>query len=424
MDKFDKHIKNALSDYEATYDASHWADLNKQLGTPKSTLYKWIGGTAAILTFAILGYYLFNHNSIQDDNKITVQQNNNKVDVVKNDIEKNINNTSKDKNVVDIEQSNSSNSNHHNSINDKLVEDDNGKTNENTTTHQNNSSIDTENGSSNEIDESGSKTSEIGGVKPKIIVSEIVVDDNSKCLNESVEFSPSIPNQNVIYSWDLGDGTTVVGNYVNHKYQKAGNYNVVLTLKDVQTNEVIEQSQPVEVTISEIPQASFTYEFSNGVMPLVAFKSNTENNNIQWEIIGEATANTPSFEYVFKHKGDYVVKLTTTNENGCSSTSTQVITIDNDYNLLSPNAFSPNGDNLNDYFIPKALPLLNLPFTMLIYDRQGNLLYQTKDANKPWDGNKFRDGTPAPDGVYVWVVQLTNEKGELENYQGQITITR
>jgi len=422
MDKFDKHIKNALSNYEATYDDSHWADLNKKLGAPKSTLYKWIGGVAAVLVIAVVGNYLFNNNSLQDDNKTIVHQNNDNVDAVKKNNVKNINNTPKENTTVEIEHSNSSNSNHHNSINDQQLEDDN--SNVNTTNHQNNSSIDTEKGNVNDVNESASKTSNIGSGKPKILTSEIIVDDNSKCLNESVEFSPSVPNQNVIYTWDLGDGTTVVGNYVNHKYQKAGNYNVVLTLKDVHTNEVIEQSQPVEVVISEIPQASFSYEFSNGVMPLVAFKSNTENNNVQWEILGETTANTPSFEYVFKHKGEYVVKLTTTNENGCSSTSTQVITIDNDYNLLSPNAFSPNGDNLNDYFIPKALPLLNLPFTMLIYDRQGNLLYQTTDANKPWDGNKFNDGTPAPDGVYVWVVQLTNEKGELENYQDQITITR
>ena len=102
----------------------------------------------------------------------------------------------------------------------------------------------------------------------------------------------------------------------------------------------------------------------------------------------------------------------------------QIYAIEKDYNLLAPTAFSPNEDNLNDFFIPKALPVLNLPFTMTIYDRQGKMVYQTSDANQPWNGLCTKDQVPAPDGVYIWVVQLTTESGEVELYQDQVTIAK
>ncbi len=428
MDKFEKQIKDALNNYEAPYDASHWTSLNKKLGQPKSTLYKWIGGTAAILAIAVLGYYVAdNYQSTNKtpiathtnkDELTTIQQNDEIIEI--NQIVSDANHSESITPHSDINSETNNNSNpaqsniqNQQNINNQMINDNddlNHFNNENTSIKP----------SSNINYPSTSDES----INPEQAKAEVVIDGFAKCLNESFEIRPSVPKQKAIYQWDLGDGTIVNANFVNHTYSKAGNYKITLTLKDIKTQEVVKKSEPVEVTVYDQPQANFTYEFSNGVMPFVVFKNNTDVPTTSWEIVGVTSANTQNFEYSFKHKGDYVVKLTTVNENGCSSTTTQVISIEKDYNLLAPNAFSPNGDNLNDFFIPKALPLLNQPFTMLIYNRQGNLIYETNDANKPWDGINFRDGVPASDGVYVWIVQLKNDKGEIETYQGQITITR
>jgi len=418
MDKFDKLIKDALNNYEAPYDASHWSSLNNKLGTPKSTFYKWVGGAAAFVIVAITGYYLMNTHSITPKNISSHQKIDAKGD---SKIDLDDNKLIKEENVII-----SNNDVQSTPINNHQL--DNSVDTDDSNTHNNTDVIINEVSSNNEVIIPQSNTNYNAqsnqSVSPKLAKAEVVVDNKIKCLNESFEFRPSVPKQNAIYQWDLGDGTITNANYINHTYIKAGTYKVTLTLRDQKSNEIIKVSEPVEITTIEIPQASFTYEYSNGVMPVVKFKNSTDNVTSQWEIIGVGTFNTQDFEYTFKHKGEYVVKLTTTNENGCSTTLTQVITINKDYNLLAPNAFSPNGDNLNDYFIPKALPLLNLPFTMLVYDRQGNLIFETKDANMPWDGVDFKTGVPATDGVYVWIVQLTNENGDVETYQEQITITR
>jgi gliding motility-associated-like protein len=425
MDKFDKRIKDALNNYEAPYDATHWSSLNKKMASPKSTLFKWIGGAAAIVVIAVTGYYLMDTNSISPKNISSHQKQS-----VTGDSKINLDNKTSFEEEIVTESTNDSQSsqinkqiNNHTSDNNVIDKDSKSQNNQyNINNMENQGDSDHKVITPHSNTNSNAKSNQ--SISPELAKAVVVVDNSTKCLNEAFEFTPSVPKQNAIYQWDLGDGTVTNANYINHTYNKAGTYSITLTLRDLKTNEVIKVSEPVDVTVLDIPQASFSYEFSNGVMPLVKFKNNTDNVTSKWDILGVGTFNTQDFEYTFKHKGEYIVKLTTTNENGCKTTSTQVITIEKDYNLLAPNAFSPNGDNLNDYFIPKALPLLNLPFTMLVYDRQGNLIFETKDANKPWDGVNFKTGAPASDGVYVWIVQLTNEYGDVETYQDQITITR
>jgi gliding motility-associated-like protein len=425
MDKFDQQIKDALNNYEAPYDASHWTSLNKKMNTPKSILYKWIGGAATIAIIALTGYYLMDINSVKPKN-ISSHQKQNVIDDTKTIVDNN--SSVEEKNVtepINDSQLNQINTQSPNQTSNNNVIDDDVKP-------QNNQFNINDKGNHNDSDDNiitphsntNSDTPSNQSISPKLAKAVVVVDNNTKCLNEAFEFRPSVPKQNAIYQWNLGDGTIVNANYINHTYNKPGTYKITLTLKDLKSNEIIKISEPVEVNALEIPQSSFSYEFSNGVMPTVKFKNNTDDVSSKWEILGVGTFNTQDFEYTFKHKGEYVVKLTTTNENGCKTTSSQVVKIEKDYSLLAPNAFSPNGDNLNDYFIPKALPLLNLPFTMLVYDRQGNLIFETNDSNKPWNGINFKTGVPATDGVYVWIVQLTNENGEIETYQDQITITR
>lgn len=422
MDKFDKKIKEALANYEATYNASHWSGLEKKLGKSKSPLYRRLAGVAAIVVIAAGVYYFSSHNQ-SDDNTIVVNQVktnfNNKIEKDNNStviVEESTNN--KNKNQIDklpntSTQIATSNVTRNNADDKDLA---NQKADE--IVNQKKSDYPINNGS--EITKSNN--SQI--INSKIVQSQILVNDYSKCLNEVFEFRPSIPNQNVIYEWSLGDGTIIASENVNHQYKKAGSYEVSLTLKDRKTDEIIKVSDPVEITVLNVPLADFTFEFIEGVMPYYQFINTSENTSSKWEINSRLISESRNFEYTFKVKGNYLVTLTTTNNEGCSATTTKMISVNKDYTLLAPKAFSPNGDDLNDYFIPKALPVLNLPFTMLIYNRQGNIIFETKDINKPWDGTNFKDGVPASEGVYIWVVQLVKENGEIENYQGYVTITR
>lgn len=73
--------------------------------------------------------------------------------------------------------------------------------------------------------------------------------------------------------------------------------------------------------------------------------------------------------------------------------------------IAVPGAFAPNGDGLNDYlYTLNAYKVTVLTFR--VYSRYGQLLFETTDWMKKWDGNSI--GSPVPAGVYVWQLTYTD----------------
>jgi gliding motility-associated-like protein len=98
----------------------------------------------------------------------------------------------------------------------------------------------------------------------------------------------------------------------------------------------------------------------------------------------------------------------------------------NEYNdssyLAIPNAFSPNGDGLNDIF--KILVTTNLDLeNMQIFNRWGELVFENKNISRGWDGN-FKE-MQQPLGSYVYYIQVRNiVNNNIENYTGTVTLIR
>ena len=110
--------------------------------------------------------------------------------------------------------------------------------------------------------------------------------------------------------------------------------------------------------------------------------------------------------YQVEQPGIYFV---TVRNDGCVVSDTTVVDICT--NVWVPSAFTPDGNNVNDYFLAKSSTKLK-DFTMRIYSRTGELVYITNDIYKGWDGTK--DGSDAPQGVYVYVI----------TYKGQANISK
>ena len=54
---------------------------------------------------------------------------------------------------------------------------------------------------------------------------------------------------------------------------------------------------------------------------------------------------------------------------------------------------------------------------MTVYSQTEGLVYNTKNIDQPWDGTNQKAGTKCKEGSYVWVVKITNEKGQTEQYK-------
>jgi len=78
-------------------------------------------------------------------------------------------------------------------------------------------------------------------------------------------------------------------------------------------------------------------------------------------------------------------------------------------NLILPNVFTPNYDSINDVFRPITDEIVELEFT--IYNRYGNLIFETKRVRGFWDG-RTTAGEACPDGVYFCVLTATGVDGK------------
>ena len=432
MDKFDEIVKNAVEGYEAPYNAQAWANVSSQLG-PKSGPMNWIIGTAAAATLIVGAVYFMqddevtatndvvpneivsvNNNSI--NNTTTVNENNTAVESV-------VNNNNGQNTVDPIEDKangivNSTGTTHTTTTNSNGATTTNGGTTINGGTTVNNGTTSSNGGSLN--NNGGTPDDHTSSAR---LNARFYPNTTTACANEKFVFTPEDQNQKVEYTWSFGDGTESIDKVCEHTFKKSGNYTVTLTVKDAKTGKSVQHS--IEVVANPLPVSQFAWTKSNDAIPTVNFSNTTEDAvKGTWNIQGLKSTSDSQFEYTFRNRGTYMVKLTTENEFGCQHAIQKPIVIENDYNLLAPTAFAPNGDGTYDNFIPQALLLMDVDFTMMVYDKNGLLMYQTNNAYMPWDGTNVNDNTPAANGAYVWMVQYKNANGEMEMYQGQVIITR
>jgi gliding motility-associated-like protein len=109
-------------------------------------------------------------------------------------------------------------------------------------------------------------------------------------------------------------------------------------------------------------------------------------------------------------------------DRGCTAEDTVTVKVEGKTVVLVPNAFSPNGDNLNDVFgIIKHLNIEKLNY-FGVYNRWGEVIFITENINGKWDGKGIK--TDDPSAVYTWVVSAVTYDGETVLYKGNVTLLR
>ncbi|MBI1193359.1 MAG: T9SS type B sorting domain-containing protein [Bacteroidetes bacterium] len=122
-------------------------------------------------------------------------------------------------------------------------------------------------------------------------------------------------------------------------------------------------------------------------------------------------------------------RVTVADANGClgsDSITLDYLSVDSCQTLVVfPNAFTPNGDGLNDLFRPVVHGALPLQFEWQLVNRWGQTVFLSSDYRTGWDGT-FR-GKPAEMGVYIWqaVMELVRDgQPQLETRSGTVTLIR
>ncbi|WP_288370192.1 gliding motility-associated C-terminal domain-containing protein [uncultured Algoriphagus sp.] len=156
----------------------------------------------------------------------------------------------------------------------------------------------------------------------------------------------------------------------------------------------------------------------------ILFESQISPEIIAWEwSFGDGVSSTEKDPiHVYQDPGTYEVKLTGYDIFGCSTnevSSVQVITAE--AQVVIPNAFTPNGDGLNDTFIPKIKNINS--FTLEIFNTWGEKMFFTNSPeSKGWDGTY--KGQLLPAGNYLYRITYTDQDSNQKEKTGGVTLIR
>ncbi|MEY3100442.1 MAG: hypothetical protein RIS63_1344, partial [Bacteroidota bacterium] len=133
-------------------------------------------------------------------------------------------------------------------------------------------------------------------------------------------------------------------------------------------------------------------------------------NNWFWTVnfansIETSTQQNPGFSIPSNTSSEFSVVLEVTNEAGCSSSATSIIGIFENATIFIPNAFSPDGNELNQYFQIEGNKIDPSDFSMQIFNRWGELIFESKNIAFGWDGTYTQNNYAAPSGVYTYQVR-------------------
>ncbi len=254
------------------------------------------------------------------------------------------------------------------------------------------------------------------------------VDDTVGCGTVCVQFTNTSPTA-VSSNWNFGDNNTSNQMNPQHCYSP-GIYNVTLTITDGAgcTNSV---TSPAMVTVYSNPIANFTLgpQPTTILDPEICFSDHSTNDVITWywnfddpnDLNG---SNQPNPCHTYSDTGTYCASLIVHNVHGCWATLTNCLKIQPYYTLYVPNAFTPDGDGLNDEFLPVGSTVDETTFKMDIFDRWGKIIFSTSKWGHGWDGHANGGPLPVQIGVYVWKIQVKDYTGQLHNLTGHVSVIK
>jgi gliding motility-associated-like protein len=266
------------------------------------------------------------------------------------------------------------------------------------------------------------------------LVPTFAADTTQGCAPAVMQFE--ILNDPATYTdvfWILGEGTgtDVVDPF--GVYEAPGLYTVELQLTSPAGCEYT-SVYPNYIQIFTNPVAGFTADPQPTTMPdtEISFFDLSIGSVVAWDWefdlvsnMGASTEQNPVFEFPIDVGGEYPVRLTVTDANGCTDQITRIIVINDLLNIYIPNSFTPNNDGLNDVFYVLGTDVDPDRFEIQVFDRWGGIVYESTDINDVWDGSVSGGAYYAQNEVYVWrAVVHSLSTAERVELNGTVTLLR
>ncbi|MBI34013.1 MAG: hypothetical protein CMP67_01445 [Flavobacteriales bacterium] len=244
-------------------------------------------------------------------------------------------------------------------------------------------------------------------------------------------------------NWSLSDGFTSSENgadTLTHTFLNDGNYNigVYVTFANSCEDTLFRTNA---ITVNPVPNADFDWGPKNTTVldPFIQFENlSTDADDYLWDMGRVSNRETPSpatsidvnpfVTYPDPDSSSYWVTLIA-NNSGCSDTIVKRIWILDNFSVYVPNAFTPDGDGLNDVFYPNGKNHDNIEgsseYEFMIFNRWGDMVWSSGIPYEPWDGTESITNNNVQQDVYVWKLKVwDNVNSKLKVMYGRVSLLR
>ncbi len=254
-------------------------------------------------------------------------------------------------------------------------------------------------------------------------------DITEGCQPLTVQFIESSPDIGQTYSWNFYDensyNTSSEKNPI-HIFEEAGVYDISLTVTD--TNGCINVDVVEDlITVYPNPHAGFIAdpEIASIIKPLINFYNQTIGAVEYYWYFGDGdSSNIVSPEHWYHQTGSYLVELVVVSINNCKDTVHYTVRIKDEFTFYAPTAFSPGNNGINDYFKVFGSGIDNNNFKLIVFDRWGEIIFESDDINQGWDGRVKQGNDIVKIGSYTWLCTYRDKNGILHDETGSVTVIR
>lgn len=230
------------------------------------------------------------------------------------------------------------------------------------------------------------------------------------------------------WKWTFGDGgTDTASSPPKYCYDSAGNYTVSLTVTS-DSGCSSSYTNKNMISVFNNPKANFVLspQPTTILAPTIYFTDlSTDKYGItswMWTFgdILDSISTSKNSVHTYADTGTFCATLRVVNVHGCVDSITECLVIDPQFTLYIPDAFSPNGNGLNDIFMPKGEALRS--YDMYIFNRWGTLLFHTNDLMKGWDGTV--NHRICQEDTYVYLIKILDNYNKKHTYIGKVTLIK
>ncbi len=230
--------------------------------------------------------------------------------------------------------------------------------------------------------------------------------------------------------WQFGDGQAASDCSLMHTYTQPGTYTVSLTITspagcdgDTTIHHLVQVNPSPSAAFTHAPWPTDFYH------PLINFTDLSSSDVVQWQWSFEegepATADQqhPRSTFPGDGPGGYLAELIVANQFGCTDTAARTITIDGVFSVYVPNAFTPDGNGVNDLFVPVVRDHDPRYYQFSVFDRWGTEVFSTQQPGQGWDGRV--SGEEPKTDVYNWQLKVRNGINAASKlYRGKVVLLK